>query len=68
MKYILKVPNISCDHCKKRIAKALEELGLKDFNISVEEKKIELNTENIEPILKKLSDIGYPASYSFKCG
>ncbi|MEN3009104.1 heavy-metal-associated domain-containing protein [Pseudothermotoga sp.] len=61
MKYELYVPNISCGHCRMRISKALDELGMKNYQIDIAQKKITLETEAIEPILKKLQQIGYPA-------
>ncbi len=60
MKYELYVPNISCNHCKMRITKALQEIGLSDFEISVEDKRIVLEAVDIKPILEKLEEIDYP--------
>ncbi|KAF2958875.1 copper resistance protein CopZ [Thermotoga sp. Ku-13t] len=60
MRYELFVPDISCGHCRNRISKALEELGVKQYEVSVPEKKVNLETENIEPVLEKLRKIGYP--------
>lgn len=61
MKYELYVPNISCNHCKMRITKALQELGLQNFEISVEDKRMVLEVEDIKPVLNKLEEIDYPA-------
>lgn len=61
MRHVLKVPGISCNHCKMRISRALEELGIRAYRISVEEKKVELEAEDIDLVLKKLESIGYPA-------
>lgn len=47
--YLLKIPNISCNHCVMRIKKALEEIGEKEFEISLENVK------------EKLSEIDYHA-------
>ena len=60
MRYVLSVPNISCNHCKMRISKALEELGIESYEVKVEEKKVIVETENLERILKKLEEIDYP--------
>lgn len=60
MRYVLNVPDISCNHCKMRISKALEELGVKNYEVSVEEKKVVVETENLESVLKKLEEIDYP--------
>lgn len=60
MKYQLHVPDISCGHCKMRISKALEELGVKNYQIDITQKMVILETETIELVLKKLQQIGYP--------
>lgn len=60
MKFELNVPAISCGHCKMRISKALEELSVKNYQIDIAQKKVVLETETIEPVLKKLQQIGYP--------
>ncbi|ABS61193.1 MULTISPECIES: heavy-metal-associated domain-containing protein [Fervidobacterium] len=59
-RYLLKVPDISCNHCKMRIQKALEEIGEKDFEVKVAEKEVIIDTENIEKVVKKLEEIDYP--------
>lgn len=59
-KYLLKVPDISCNHCKMRISKALEEIGEKNFEVKVQEKEVIIETENIENVIKKLEEIDYP--------
>lgn len=58
--YLLKVPGISCEHCKMRISKALEEIGEKQFKIRVSEKEIIVETDNIEAVMAKLQEIDYP--------
>jgi copper chaperone CopZ len=60
MRYVLNVPDISCNHCKMRISKALDELGIKDYEVSVEEKKVIVETEDLDSVLKKLEEIDYP--------
>ncbi|KUK02140.1 MAG: Heavy metal transport/detoxification protein [Thermotoga sp. 50_1627] len=60
MKYELLVPDISCGHCRNRISKVLEELRVKNYQIDVQTKKVVLETQNLEAILKKLEQIGYP--------
>jgi len=62
MNYVLSVPDMSCNHCVMRISKALEELGIKDFNVKLDEKKVYLSTDNIQKVLKKLEEINYPAT------
>lgn len=61
MRFVLDVPDISCQHCRMRISKALDEIGVKSYHISVEEKKVELEFYDIDTVLRKLDDIGYPA-------
>ncbi|MGB9790812.1 heavy-metal-associated domain-containing protein [Thermotoga caldifontis] len=60
MRYELHVPDISCGHCRNRISKALEELGVKQYEIDVQAKKVYLDTDNVELVLKKLGQMGYP--------
>jgi copper chaperone CopZ len=43
-----------------RISKALEELGVKNYEVSVEEKKVVVETEDLDSVLKKLEEIDYP--------
>jgi len=43
-----------------RISKALEELGIESYEVKVEEKKVIVEAENLERILKKLEEIDYP--------
>ncbi|MDK2885952.1 MAG: copper chaperone [Thermosipho sp. (in: thermotogales)] len=61
-KYVLKVPDMSCNHCVMRIRNALEELGEKDFEINLDEKSVVISTENLEVVKEKLSDIDYPVT------
>lgn len=64
--YLLKIPNISCQHCVMKIKKALEEIGEKDFEISLEEKIVKISTKNLEGVKEKLSEIDYPISEAKK--
>ncbi|MBT1247692.1 MULTISPECIES: heavy-metal-associated domain-containing protein [unclassified Thermosipho (in: thermotogales)] len=61
-KYILNVPNMSCEHCVMRISKALEEISEENFKINLEEKIVEIETNNLEKVKEKLSEIDYPIS------
>ncbi|MGB9823988.1 MAG: heavy-metal-associated domain-containing protein [Candidatus Hydrothermia bacterium] len=56
----LYIPDIHCDHCKMRISKALKDLGLRDFEISVADKVVILQTQEIEKVIEKLKEIDYP--------
>ena len=60
MRYVLNVLDISCNHCKMRISRALDELGIKNYEVSVEEKKVIIETEDLDSVLKKLEKIDYP--------
>lgn len=61
MRHVLKVPDISCGHCKMRISRALEELGIRDYEVDLAGKRVELEAEDVNLVLKKLESIGYPA-------
>ncbi|PLV59061.1 heavy-metal-associated domain-containing protein [Thermotoga sp. KOL6] len=60
MRYVLSVPDISCNHCKMRISKALEEIGVDDYEVNVEEKKVIVETNDLDKVLRKLEEIDYP--------
>ncbi|MEJ5229732.1 MAG: heavy-metal-associated domain-containing protein [Pseudothermotoga sp.] len=60
MRYLLNVPDISCNHCKMRISRKLEELGVKSYEIDVSKKTISLETENIQKVIDELAKIDYP--------
>jgi len=64
--YLLKIPNISYQHCVMRIKKTLEEIGEKDFEISLEEKIVKISTKSLEGVKEKLSEIDYPVSEAKK--
>ncbi|MFN3691747.1 MAG: heavy-metal-associated domain-containing protein [Fervidobacterium sp.] len=61
-KYVLIVPDISCNHCKMRISKVLTEIGEEKFEIDVAQKTVTIETENIELVSSKLAEIEYPVS------
>ncbi len=60
-RYIFKVPDMSCKHCVNRISKELENLGLKDFSIDLEAKRVTVETEDPGQVSSALDDAGYPA-------
>lgn len=45
-----------------RITKALEELGIKNFEVKLESKKVFLSTDELDKVFQKLEEIGYPAT------
>ncbi|MFN6992160.1 MAG: heavy-metal-associated domain-containing protein [Fervidobacterium sp.] len=65
-KYVLLVPDISCNHCKMRISNALSEIGEEKFEVDVAQKKVIIETENIELVTSKLSEIEYPVKEIMK--
>ncbi|WP_026369019.1 heavy-metal-associated domain-containing protein [Aminiphilus circumscriptus] len=61
--YTLSVPDMSCSHCARRITEALQRIiDEKDFRVLLEEKQVQVNTENLEDVLAALDDAGYTAS------
>ncbi|KRT35030.1 copper chaperone [Acetomicrobium thermoterrenum DSM 13490] len=60
--FILDVPDMSCQHCVKRISKTLEELGLTEFKVNLENKTVEADTDDIESVIETLDEIGYKAT------
>jgi copper chaperone len=59
---ILDVPDMSCQHCVKRISRALEGLGLTEFKVNLENKTVEADTDDIESVIETLDEIGYEAT------
>ena len=60
--YQLSVPDMHCMHCVKTITKLLEDANVKEFNISLEAKRITLSTDKINEILNSLSEAGYEST------
>jgi copper chaperone len=60
-RYIFNVPDMSCQHCVNRISKALEDLGLKDFSVDLEAKRVTVETDDPAQVISALDDAGYPA-------
>jgi len=52
---------ISCMHCVMHIKQALKEMGIGNAEVDLATKIITLETDNIDTILKKLAEIGYPS-------
>jgi copper chaperone len=63
MKYIFNVPDMSCNHCKMRIEKTMNESGgVKALSIDLATKKVTLESDLPENDLVKLfDDAGYDA-------
>ena len=64
MKYTFSVPDMSCNHCKMRIEKAMNESGkVKDLVIDLGSKKVSLESDLDEKELVTIFDnAGYDAS------
>jgi copper chaperone len=60
-RYIFNVPDMSCQHCVNRISKALEDLGLKDFSVDLEAKRVTVETDDPAQVISAVDDAGYPA-------
>jgi copper chaperone len=57
--YTVNIPNMSCQHCVNRIKKALKELKIKNFKISLETHHVTFETKRPEDVVEKLDDMGY---------
>ncbi len=66
MKYTFNVPDMSCNHCKMRIEKVMNESGkVSGLNIDLQTKKVSLESDLSESDLVKLFDnAGYDAEVS----
>ena len=53
---------MSCQHCVGRITKTLEKEGLSTYKVLLDEKVVDVETEDVEALMKALDDAGYPAS------
>lgn len=56
------VPDMSCGHCVKRITGILESMGVEGFVISLEEKRILVDSQLEDGVLEALKNAGYPVS------
>jgi len=63
MKYTFSVPDMSCEHCKSTIEKALSSKNtIKNFEVDLNEKKVHVETEDpAEMVQDILDEAGYPA-------
>lgn len=62
MKKLVSIEGMSCNHCVHHVTEALEELGAKDINVSLEKKSAEFQSnESItdEKIKLAVEDAGY---------
>lgn len=59
---VLMVEGMSCSHCEMAVKKALGKLeGVKDVQVDLENKKVEVNGENLkdEKLKEAIEDAGY---------
>lgn len=61
-KYSFHVPDMSCGHCVKRISGILDSMGVEGFDVSLDEKRIFVDSPLSEEVLKALEEAGYPVS------
>ncbi len=57
---VFSVPDMSCQHCVKRIREALSRAGF-EADVSLENKTITINANDPEQIVRILDDAGYDA-------
>ena len=60
--FALNVPDMSCQHCVKRISGALEELGIFKFRVDLDNKEVLIETDDIESVIRALDEVGYKAT------
>lgn len=59
---VLKIKEMSCNHCVERIHKLLEELNV-EHDIQLESKTVTLKEgANIDVVISELDDIGFTAT------
>ncbi len=61
-KYSFHVPDMSCEHCVKRISGILDSMGVEGFDVSLDGKLIFVDSPLPEAVLKALEEAGYPVS------
>ncbi len=68
MKYTFNVPDMSCNHCKMRIEKTMNESGkVKSLDVDLASRKVSLESDLDENALIDLFDkAGYDATVSGK--
>ena len=64
MKYTFNVPDMSCNHCKMRIEKTMNDSGkVKSLNVDLQARKVSLESDLAEnDLIKLFDDAGYDAS------
>ncbi len=59
--FVLSVPDMSCDHCVRRISSTLNDLDIFGFEVNLVEKKLILETSDVNMVIEALKNAGYPA-------
>ena len=60
-RYTFSVPDMSCDHCKMRISKALQSAGLGEYIIDLEKKTVAVEALDAEAPRNAIEEAGYEA-------
>ena len=60
-KYVFEVPDMSCGHCRMRISRALEVAGIKEFQVSLEDRTVSAETQDPDGVKAAIEDAGYDA-------
>jgi copper chaperone CopZ len=64
----LSVPNISCDHCERRVRNALEEIsGIEEVRPDAKKKRVTVRVDSSQPpeksaVYSALEEAGYPVA------
>ncbi|NLY81714.1 MAG: heavy metal translocating P-type ATPase [Clostridiales bacterium] len=65
-KFLLKVDDMSCQHCLKRVSEVLDKFGeVKSYEVFLEKGQVTVILEenvDIQPIIDAIGDAGYPTS------
>ena len=64
MEKILEVQGMTCEHCKAKVEKALEEIeGVEEVKVSLFRKQAKIKGENLEDekLVKTVEEAGYKA-------
>lgn len=64
MEKILEVQGMTCEHCKAKVEKALEEMeGVEEVKVSLFKKQAKVKGENLEDekLVKAVEEAGYKA-------
>ncbi|AER67088.1 Heavy metal transport/detoxification protein [Thermovirga lienii DSM 17291] len=61
-KTVFVVPDMSCEHCVRRITQVLSDAGYGDVEVLLSEKLVKVSTDKPEEVMEILEDAGYPAS------